>query len=207
MSTEIGQSEQSPVERMLEEVRQLSPEQISELTARLLEMRTPGRQPLDVFTQLARLSTIGTVEIAPVRDANRTEPPQILLSRRPDDDPFWPGLWHLPGNVVVARQQTAQTVIMPMEVFADGVLENEFEGVKRVGNLDLFDSHVRTGARGTELTSFYISPVDLMEGYSEPVGGSLFSFDKVREQIHPDNMISGHPETLLKAMRAYRRRN
>lgn len=194
-------------QELFKTLAQLSPEQIDALTANLLAAREPGRQPLAVFLELARLSTIGTVEIAPIRDVNKTEAPQILLARRPKDDiPEWAGKWHLPGNVILARPQTKETVVLPMNVFADGVLKNEFEGVNRTGDFVMFDSHVRTGNRGTELTTFGNVPVDLAKGYEEPVGGRFFSFDTVREQLSPDDMISGHPDTLFKAMRAYKHR-
>lgn len=193
------------LEQTLDLVAQLSPEQIDALTAQLLERRQAGRQPQDIFLQLARLSTIGTVEVAPIRDADSARAPQILLSRRPESDPHWGGLWHLPGNVIVARPQTEVTEQIPMNVLADGVLQ-EFTGVERVGDFALFDAHPRTSARGTELTVFGHVPVDLAPGYDEPEGGHFFSFDTVRDELPPEVFITGHPETLLKAMQAYKRK-
>lgn len=195
-----------PVE-LREALSRLSPEQIDALTANLLARREPGRQPYPVFMELARLSTIGTVEIAPIRDVNSKVAPQVLLARRPESDiSEWAGKWHLPGNVVLALPQTKDTVALPMNVYADGVLEKEFGGVTRTGDFDLFDAHVRTGARGTELTAFGNVPVDLKPDYDEPAGGRFFSFDTVKDELSPDDMISGHADTLLKAMQAYNRR-
>ncbi len=201
----IDHDPQSKLESANALIAELSPAQIDALTADLLSRREPGHQPLGIFLELARLSTIGTVEIAPIRDVRRNAPPQILLSRRSEHDEHWPGLWHLPGNVVLAMPQTEETIPQPYNVFADGILKKEFKGVERTGDFNLFDAHVRTAARGTELTAFGHVGVDLALEYEEPVGGQFFDFDTVLDQIPPDRLISGHADTLLKAMRSYKR--
>ena len=62
---------------------------------------TPGFQKLEVFTELARLGGLDTVEVVPVRTSPDNDvSTEVLLVRRPDDDKFWPGLLHVAGSVI-----------------------------------------------------------------------------------------------------------
>lgn len=66
--------------------------------AKLLEQLDPGMLPLAIFSQVARLVRLPIVNVIPVRrEASQDE---IGLIRRGDDDPWWPGQWHLPGTII-----------------------------------------------------------------------------------------------------------
>jgi hypothetical protein len=75
----------------------VSDEEINQ-TAELLSRLEPGFLPLSIFHQIARLMVMSIVELVPFR---RTEDGgvEVLLTRRSEDDKFWPNLLHTPGTV------------------------------------------------------------------------------------------------------------
>jgi hypothetical protein len=61
----------------------------------------PGCLPLAVFIEVARLTVTPVIEVVPINersDGGLT----VLLTKRPDDDPVWPRMWHTPGTVIRA---------------------------------------------------------------------------------------------------------
>ncbi|MBI4092481.1 MAG: NUDIX hydrolase [Candidatus Kerfeldbacteria bacterium] len=77
----------------------LTPKQIS-TCAKLLEQLEPGFLPFEIFSQISRLVRLPVVNVIPVRqEASRI---QIGLIKRENDDPWWPGRWHLPGTVILS---------------------------------------------------------------------------------------------------------
>lgn len=75
----------------------LSSKEIS-ACVKLLEQLEPGFLPKEIFSQISRLVRLPVVNVIPVRqEASRI---QIGLIKRENDDPWWPGQWHLPGTVI-----------------------------------------------------------------------------------------------------------
>src|SRR5207248_4789571 len=64
----------------------------------------PGRLPLDVFLEVARLTVTPVIEIVPI--CRQDGILRVLLMKRSDDDPIWAGLWHTPGTVIRAFDET-----------------------------------------------------------------------------------------------------
>lgn len=60
----------------------------------------PGYLPLDIFIEVARLTVTPVVEVVPL--VNRERGVGVLLTKRSDNDPIWPGMWHTPGTVIRA---------------------------------------------------------------------------------------------------------
>ncbi len=79
-----------------------------------------GLWPPELFYEVAGRVVMPIVEVVPVRDSDHST--QILLLRRPADDPNWPGKLHTPG-----------TVLRPTDLDADG-LGSAFE---RIANDEL----------------------------------------------------------------------
>lgn len=61
-----------------------------------LQLVQPGFLPAELFYQVTRLTVATAVEIVPLRPVSGTC--EVLLTQRPEDDPYWPSLWHNPGT-------------------------------------------------------------------------------------------------------------
>lgn len=77
----------------------LSDDEITTVT-QLLGKLEPGFLPLPIFLEVARLTVTSTLELVPLR--LRGDVVEVLLVKRPPDDPHWAGLPHTPGTVLRA---------------------------------------------------------------------------------------------------------
>lgn len=68
--------------------------------AEFLKSLKPGNLPLPIFIEVARLTVTPIVEIVPLRKVSGII--EVLLIRREENDPVWPGLLHTPGTVIRA---------------------------------------------------------------------------------------------------------
>lgn len=74
-----------------------TPEEIR-LARDVLSRLEPGLLPFEIFKEVARIWVTPIIELVPLRrGANGTE---VLLFKRPDDDPVWGGQLHTPGTVL-----------------------------------------------------------------------------------------------------------
>ena len=73
--------------------------QINELQT-LLSKLEPGYLPQPIFLELARLSVTAILELVPLRK-NRDNKIEVLVVKRPDNDPHWAGQFHTPGTVLL----------------------------------------------------------------------------------------------------------
>jgi hypothetical protein len=69
--------------------------------ARELSRFDPGQLPLPIFLQIARLTVTPVIEVVPIKK-RRDESISVLLTKRSEDDPVWPGMWHTPGTIIRA---------------------------------------------------------------------------------------------------------
>ena len=77
--------------------------------AELLKKLEPGYLPRPIFEQVTRLATMSIIEIVPLRAHNGKI--EVLLQKRPDDDPVWPGQLHTAGTVIRATDLTYEDAI------------------------------------------------------------------------------------------------
>lgn len=156
-----------------EEVASLDPAARAEMAAAFLKGLEPGRQPLELFTQLSRLTVASTVEIVPIRE--RAEGPEVWLNQRSRDDRWWPGKWVLPGAVILANdtRDAENTLSGPItRLFA-----TELDGIQQVDELHQLPSQFRYDGRGTEVTTQYWTRVETSE---EPYQGQFFNVSELR---------------------------
>jgi len=66
--------------------------------ASILSKLQPGFLPKEIFMEFTRLTVTPIIEIVPVRKSRKGT--EVLLLKRPDDDPSWPGMLHTPGTVL-----------------------------------------------------------------------------------------------------------
>lgn len=180
----------------------MNQDELADLAAACLEKLEPGRQPLPLFTQLARLVVTSTVEIVPFKGT--CESPKVLLAKRSDDDPWWPGQWHLPGTVLLTTDKAFD--VHDYETPVDRLYNDEFHGsISRVGSVTIFDSQRRTDTRGSEQTVFGWSHITLTSGFDEVTGGELFDADRIESELAGENVIDGHLNSVKRALRHYRK--
>ena len=67
----------------------------------------PGFLPEPLFVSIARLAVLTAVECIPLRRA-ADGTIEVLLFKRPDTDPIWPGMLHTPGTVVRPSDATLE---------------------------------------------------------------------------------------------------
>lgn len=171
------------------ELNSMTQTEIAELAATCLERLEPGRQPLSLFAQIARLVVTSTVEIVPFESKN--EHPRVLMARRPDDDPWWPGEWHLPGTVLLPTDgaKNQHDYYTPV----NRLLADEFRGsVALDGRLNMFDTRRRTGARGSEQTALGWANVALSDGFVEVADGTFFDARHVEQELAGERIVDGH---------------
>jgi hypothetical protein len=64
----------------------------------------PGKLPLSIFNQVARLTVTPVVEIVPFyRKPDGTL--RVFLVQRGSDDPLWANMYHVPGSIVSGADQ------------------------------------------------------------------------------------------------------
>jgi hypothetical protein len=131
-------------------------DQLADLLGRL----EVGFLPPPIFIQIARLVALPIIEIVPLRlDADGEA--EVLLTRRPADDPTWPGLLHTPGTVIRATDRS----------FVDGmdrILGEELMGISTGPPIFVGNAIHRQG-RGTEFAAIYF-----VEVKGDPGGGDGF---------------------------------
>jgi hypothetical protein len=69
--------------------------------ASLLAGLQPGKLPLDVFNQIARLTVTPVVEVVPYFKGSDGQA-KVHLLQRSSDDPNWANMYHVPGTIVLA---------------------------------------------------------------------------------------------------------
>jgi hypothetical protein len=147
-----------------------------------------GRHQSDIFYAITETKTLPVVElviIAPGTD-------KVLLTRRPDDDPYYAGAWHLPGVIVT----TADTKSGPyQDAKANAALRAKHELDKTsitplVPMANWLDQSPRISKRGGEAAVFY--GAYLID--EEPATGQMFDANNLPEPIHEH-----HPELIAKA--------
>ena len=113
-------------------------EEIKQAAATLRRL-PPGRLPLDVFIEVVRLVPAPIVEVVPVRKNSNGET-EILLTKREETDPIWPGMLHTPGTVILAsdKGENNEEAFMRIQKELGGVetsephfVKNTFHEVKR----------------------------------------------------------------------------
>lgn len=176
-----------------------TPEELAQLAAECLARLEPGRQPLPLFTQLARIVVLSTVEVVPFRlSPTKLE---VLLGRRTPDDLWWPNQWNVPGIVLspTDEERDNHDYVTPGE----RILSTEFHNtVRSKGDVHVFDAQRRTGPRGSEQTVFCWAEVDVVEGHTQPSGGQFFDALEIVTDPPPD-LVEGHAATIEQATAYY----
>ncbi len=152
----------------------------------------PGRQPLEIFIELARLVVLPTLEIIPLRKNPETGKTEVLMTKRPATDPWWPNLWHNPGTVLLASDKLDD--VHDYSEPEKRVFEGELQGaVTVVKGLFEIDVERRETNRGQE-----ISVICWAEVSGEPTVGQYFALDAL-----PTDLVEHQVPSFLAAAAAF----
>jgi hypothetical protein len=121
----------------------LNPEQIVH-TAQLLHQLQPGWMPWDIFKEVARITVTSVIELVPLHRGKTGL--EVLMTRRPVDDVFWPNQWHTPGTILRATDTGLTLASAFNRLFTE-----ELQDTTRVGKPTFIDTLFCTNVRGTTL--------------------------------------------------------
>lgn len=201
-----------------EEVAQLSAEEAAAAAAVYLERLEPGRQPLELYTQLSRLTVMSTVELVPLRKDPETGRIQALLTQRPEDDKWWPNQWHVPGSTILPSDEVTDDDLIdfknedfnPLDSYRsplDRIVAEELRGgIDIVEGPYLLEARHRAGIRGPESTVMFWAEVETVDGLVLPVG-QFFDAEDIGAQSPVGGLIVGHAGLIERAAAAYGHRH
>jgi hypothetical protein len=188
---QIGHTSNMDMEAIVDGLSILERQQ---LAAHCLRTVPAGYQPLELFAEIARISVLSTVELVAVVGTAQQEDLSVLLIQRPMDDRWWPGLWHLPGSVLLSSDHTITTV-------AERIVERETTGSIRISSpAQQYTSAIRHGARGTELTAFCWAPATIIAPLPQEVAVVPLTTLLTMPLQYP--LIDGHLSVIREALQA-----
>lgn len=172
-----------------------SPDEVVTAAAILAKFEQ-GQLPYPIFLQLARLATISTVELVPIRDT--TNGPEVLLLQRPEGD-MWEHEWHVPGTVLVPGQQFDHehdfSVELDRLIGENGELKS---GVTAVNDPVLIATDRRRTRRGDEM-----SAIHYVEVAGEPAVGEFFPIEGFPENVPEHGVIDHHVAFIQRAVKRF----
>jgi hypothetical protein len=135
-----------------------------------------GNLPQDIFVAIAEKTVTPIVEIVPVR-RNAEGKTEVLLTRRPDNDPIWPGMLHVPGTVVRASDGDLHN----SEAFVR-ITQGELAGTP-MGKPVLAYSLLHASERGMEQSQVYWAEVT-----GQPLSGKFYPADDLPSEVVPSQL-------------------
>lgn len=162
----------------------LTPEEIRE-TAERIRRLPKGFLPKDIFEALAEKIVIPTVNLAMLRNNNgRIE---VFLMQRPQDDPYWPGQWHITGTVLLSTDEDGSYNSAFHRLFG-----GEAEGkLAPIGEPRYVNTKFESGARGQEIDQRHYVEV---EALSDDLPGQFFPVDELPEGVIEEHGSVAVPE-------------
>jgi len=165
--------------------------------ARLAEQH-PDKLPLEIFTPLAKLMVLTTVEVGLLKrsteDENRL---LVLLSQRPSSDKFWPNQWHIPGSIIRARDPVADEHDYTPAI--SRVMAEVGGDIQIVQGPLEYETVRRLGLRGSEVTVRLLAEVE-----GDPTNGAFFDAAEVLRRPPDTGLLESHSAAIEKVAATYR---
>lgn len=172
-----------------------------ELVVEILGKLDPKELPPKVFHAVERITALTAIETVFLR--KREKQLEVLLLKRSDNDPYYPGMWHSPGSIL--RGGDGQEL---MGGSSDLLKLTEFSRIywKPFVRI-LFDELGGWFAQSPKFagTVLYSTPRGLEHGVvflcecdREPKKGTWYSLDRL-----PENMVAHHHELIRMAVDAF----
>lgn len=153
----------------------------------LLKKLPAGYLPTPVFFQISRLTVLTAAEMVTVRTSPAGEL-EVLLTRRPADDPYFANLWHIPGSIYIPGDT--------MQSRPEAVIETELPRTVVTSEPILINNSIlRDYGRGPIMERVYLVHA------TESADGQFFPVDRL-----PKDLLNGH-DRLIKLVVRYLRDN
>ena len=147
----------------------------------LLKKLEPGYFPIEIFWEFCRLCKLTVIELLPCfKDEDNNV--KVLLTKRPDNDRFWPGKYHNPG-CIVRQGDTIESAI-------ERVINEELSGVKIFGEPKFQGVKSVVSERGGHIQIYYSVLLDSNNDELNRLG-KLFDASKLtdNEVIEKDSAV------------------
>lgn len=194
-----------------DEVAALDPKERAEMAAAYLRGLEPGRQPLSLFTQMARLAVLSTVEVIPIKEGEDKDRPQVLLTQRPKSGDWWSGKWHVPGVVLLPSDETRPEENYSYTTPVTRLFTNELGGAVTLADepqvlYGRFAGTMPPGGRGRESTLIHYAQVEDVPGVALPDNARFFDAHDVVANPPEGGFIGFHDRQVADATAAYIKR-
>lgn len=149
-----------------------------EQAAKIINRLPKGFLPYPLFMAVAAKVVTPTLELIILRKSH--EGLEVLMTKRLEEDVYWPGEWHIPGTVIRSTD-AAGTFASCFE----RILQDELKGLVSVTepefvSIEFWDIH-----RGREIDQLYIANVKASAQLSD--GMAFFPIDNL-----PSNTMEHH---------------
>lgn len=148
-----------------------------------------------MFTELSRLSVLTTAEVVCINRESGAI--RVLLTKRPEDDPWWPGKWHSPGATILASDRVEYECDFRDAINRVLGVNGELQGIHRTGEPIYLTGEMRKTVRGTEYSAIHYVEVD-----GSPAVGKYFTLDETAAL--GDELIEHHHGMLARVVEVYR---
>lgn len=159
------------------------------LAALLRRMPVEGMDSV-VFNEIAKKIVITTVNLVVLRRENGVL--KVLLTRRPDDDICWPGMWHVPGTAIRQTDDPGNPIGTgdPMK----RLLQKELGASLRKDPILVEERYLHPKKRGPEISRLFLGEIE-----GNPKIGNFHDV-----QCLPKNIIQGQISWIRAAETRYR---
>ncbi len=141
--------------------------------AEALKEFEPGFLPYPIFEQVARIVALPIIEFVPMRKLGNAT--QVLLIKRPAEDPLFPNMEHTPGTVI--RATDLESGVHNNWPAFERILHDELLDTKS-GKPQYAGSMFHASKRGAEQAQIYW--IEILE---EPKVGTFYDLDSLPEGL------------------------
>jgi hypothetical protein len=169
------------------------------LTVEGLKEREPGKQPFELFTQMARIAVLPTYEAAIIRPNEEKASVDILMKQRKSEggnQDWWEGQWHVPGTVMLSSDEYPEN-FEDFSVMRNRLFKAELgDALEIVGEPYILPPVLRGGDRGKEVTVRELMLADIKQGKQLPDNTHFFEIRNVLANPPGGGLVGTHAEFL-----------
>lgn len=154
-----------------------------QIAADVIERLPKGFLPYPLFMAITAKVVTPTLELAIFR--NTSKGLEILLTRRPDDDKYWPGEWHVPGTVIRSTDQEGS-----YKTCFERILSDELQGLVAVSDPVWVKTEFWDMERGREIDQLHYAMALYVQDL--PNDSAFFSVNELPNDLmrHHRSMIA-----------------
>ena len=125
----------------------MTDEEIQQAAKVIRDSAENGVMPLPIFNAFSQVAVLSPVDLyAFVEVGNDLN---IIVAKRPEEDEFLSGKWHVPGKIMITADESFEDTI-------ERILKTEMPGTVLLSHPTLFDNSYQSTLRGKEhVASFW----------------------------------------------------